>query len=156
MIKRIRPSFFAVAAILFFGVMAVSAQELSGSIEGNSIKRGGTARAIIVLDIPAELHVNSNTPNSEYSIPTTVKVKSENAKLGDVRYPKGHDRKFGFSDGVLNVYEGRVEFSFDVAVPADFSGDAVSVEVTVRYQACNDEECYPPKNKKIKLSASVK
>ena len=156
MIKQIRLILIAVFAIVYSSVAAVSAQEVSGSIEGGSIVRGGSARATIVLDIPSELHVNSNTPNNEYSIPTTVRVRSEAAKVGAVRYPKGHDRKFSFSENILNVYEGRVEFGFDVAVPVDFKGDALSVEVTVRYQACNDEECYPPKNKKLTLTATVK
>ncbi|MBV9217286.1 MAG: hypothetical protein JO053_14045, partial [Acidobacteria bacterium] len=55
----------------------------------------------------------------------------------------------------LNVYEGRVSFSFNVTVPPSFNGKSLRVNVTVRYQACTNEVCYSPKSKQITLTAAV-
>lgn len=154
--KTIRNFVFAVL-VAAAGVSAASAQEVSGNLGDGTIERGKKARAVVVLDIPSELHANSNKPKSEYLIPTTLKVTPvAGLKIGPVVYPAGIDKKFGFSENELNVYEGKVEFGFDVTPLRNFRGDKVSVEVAVRYQACNDEVCFPPKTKRVTLTAVLK
>ncbi len=135
---------------------AVKAQSvgINGSI--GAVKRGSSTRGKIVMAIPGGLHANSNRPGSEYAIPTVIKVSADGAKVGSVVYPRGKNRKLAFSEETINVYEGRAYFFFNVAVPAKFKGSVVKIPVTVRYQACTDEVCYPPKNKEIVLTAKVR
>lgn len=131
-----------------------NAQTISGSI--GTVKRGGSARGTIVMDIPGGLHVNSNRPGSEFAIPTTANISAAGAKVGGVSYPRGKNRKFGFSDDTLNVYEGRAVISFNLTVPANYKGNTIKVRAVVRSQACTNEVCYPPKNKEITFSANVR
>ena len=105
--------------------------------------------------IPAGLHVNSNKPSSQYAIATTVKLNAPGIKLGTVSYPRGTNRKFEFTETPINVYEGTVKFPFTVTVPANFTGDSIHVRATVKYQACTNEVCYPPKSKEITITAKV-
>jgi hypothetical protein len=149
-------SFILTSALILVSYLASSAQTVTGSIAGGSITRGKSARATVVLSIPGGLHVNSNRPNSEYAIPTTVRASARGARVSAVVYPRGHNRKFEFSENAINVYEGRVSFRFNVTVPAGYRGNSVAVNVTVRYQACTNEVCYPPRSKQITLTASVK
>ena len=141
---------------MFFFASFANAQSVSGSIADGSIKRGGSAKGTIVLNIPNELHVNSNNPESKYAIPTSIKLTANNVRLSAVSYPKGKTKKFGFSDTPVNVYEGKVEFTFNVAVPANFKGDSVEVKASVRFQACNDEVCFPPRTREISMIAKVR
>ena len=143
------------AAVVSVCGLLVNAQSVSGSIAGGSVTRGKAARATVVLSIPGGLHVNSNRPTSEYAIPTTVKATAKGVKIGRVSYPRGHNRKFDFSESPINVYEGRVPFTFNITVPSTFSGNSVAVRVVVNYQACTNEVCYPPKSKEITLRARV-
>ncbi len=146
---------FSLSFIFVAGVFSsVNAQTVSGSI--GAVKRGGAAKGTIVINIPGGLHVNSSRPNSEFAIPTSVKVSAAGAKVGAVMYPGGKNRKIGFSEDTLNVYENRAVFNFNVSVPANYKGNAVKVRAVVRYQACTDEVCYPPKNKEITLTAQVR
>lgn len=138
------------------GTIGASAQTISGSIGNGTVTPGKSARGVIVMNIPGGLHVNSNRPASEYSIPTSVSVTASGAKVGTVRYPRGKNRKFQFSENLINVYEGRVSFPFTVTVPKNFRGNTVRVRAVVRYQACTDEVCYPPRNKDITLTAKVR
>jgi hypothetical protein len=133
-----------------------SAQTVTGSIGNGTVKRGVSTRATVVLSVPGGLHVNSSRPGSEYSVPTTVRATSTGARIGSVTYPRGKDRKFSFSENSINVYEGRTTFGFNVTVPTSFSGTSVTVRVAVKYQACTEEVCYPPKTKEITLKARVK
>lgn len=136
------------------GFQQVNAQTFSGSV--GAVKRGGSAKGTVVMNIPGGLHVNSNRPNSEYAIPTVVRISANGAKIGGIGYPRGRNRKFGFSEDTFNVYEGRSAFSFNLTVPANFKGNIVKVNVAIKYQACTNEVCYPPKTKEITLTAQVK
>jgi len=152
--KKILFSLFLSLIFLAGVCLEANAQTFSGSI--GTIKRGGAAKGTIVMSVPGGLHVNSSRPNSEYAIPTVIRVSATGAKVSAVGYPRGKTRKFGFSEDSINVYEGRTPFSFNVSVPANFKGNVVKVRAVVRYQACTDEVCYPPKSKEITLTAQVK
>lgn len=132
----------------------INAQTFNGSI--GSVKRGGAVKGTIVMNIPNGLHVNSSRPNTDYAIPTVVNVSALGVRVGTVMYPRGTNRKFEFSDDALNVYENRAVFNFNVAVPANYKGNTINVRAVVRYQACTEQVCYPPKNKEITLTAKVR
>ena len=140
--------------LFFLSGISASAQTVGGSI--GAVTRGGSVRGTVTLSIPGGLHVNSSRPNSEYAIPTSVKVSAVGAKTSAVSYPRGRNRKFQFSEDTLNVYEGTVSFGFNLTVPASFKGNVVKVRAVVRYQACTNEVCYPPATKEITLTARVK
>ena len=155
--KKIFIGLFFFVALFFVG--SASAQTVSGSIAGKSIKRGGTARATVYLNIPGDLHTNSFRPTSENLIATSVRVTAPGLKIGPVSYPRGKNKKFAFqeaSDRPLNVYEGRVAFGFNITVPANYKGNTIRVRAVVRSQACNDEVCFPPKNQEVILTANVR
>ena len=133
-----------------------SAQTFSGVITGGSVARGNSAKGTVVMNIPAGLHVNSNRPSSPYAIATSVKITGAGVSVAGVNYPRGRNKKFQFSEDSINVYEGRVAFGFTVKVPASYRGNTVRVRAAVRYQACTEEVCYPPKTKDIILTAKVR
>jgi DsbC/DsbD-like thiol-disulfide interchange protein len=146
-------------SVALFFVGSASAQTVSGSIANGTVKRGASARGTVVLSIPGGLHTNSNRPSAENLIATRVTVTSPGVKIGPVSYPRGKNKRFGFQDAgdrPLSVYEGRVPFSFSVTVPANYKGNTIRVRAVVRYQACNDEVCFPPKNQEVTLTANVR
>jgi len=151
--KKLLFGLFTFLILAAGGLIDANAQTVSGSI--GTVKRGGSTRGTIVMSIPGGLHVNSSRPNSEYAIPTVVRVTAVGAKVGGVSYPRGRNRKFGFSESSINVYEGRAAVGFNLTVPANFKGNVLRVRAVVRYQACTDEVCYAPKSKEITLTAKV-
>ena len=140
--------------LFFLAAVSSSAQTVGGSI--GAVSRGGSVKGTVTLSIPGGLHVNSNRPNSQYAIPTSVKVSAVGAKTSAVSYPRGRNRKFQFSEDTLNVYEGTVSFGFNLTVPASFKGNVVKVRAVVRFQACTEEVCYPPKTQEVTLTAKIK
>jgi DsbC/DsbD-like thiol-disulfide interchange protein len=145
------------AAVLVLGiafVCATSAQSVSGSL--GTVHKGTAARGTVYLSLPGGTHANSNRPGNEYQIPTVVRVTPPRGVIvGRVSYPAGRNRKFAFSETPINVYEGRVPFTFTVKVPAGYKGETVRITASVRYQACTDEVCYAPKTKTVTLTANV-
>lgn len=149
---------YCASVVFVLGVLGsiVSAQDVSASVPNGTLKRGKSVRVTVTLNIPDGLHVNSNRPKGENLIATVVTPSGGGLRFGAVVYPAGHDKVFGFSKNALNVYEGRVTFTFPVTVPSSFRGDTANFRVAVRYQACTDEVCYPPKTKRVNLSARVR
>ncbi|MEP6922981.1 MAG: protein-disulfide reductase DsbD domain-containing protein [Pyrinomonadaceae bacterium] len=151
--------FFCLALIFGAFVFEAHAQgsvDLSGSIGNGKLQKGKTATATIVMDIPGGLHVNTNRPGNQYSIPLKIRVTGAGLKLGAVSYPRGTTKKFSFSEDTLNVYEGRTTFRFPVTIPANFKGNAAKISVVASYQSCTDEVCYRPRSGEVTLSAAVK
>jgi len=140
---------------LFISAICVNAQSVNGNL--GTVTRGSAAKATVYLTLPGGLHANSNAPHTEYAIPTVVRASAaKGVKIGPVIYPRGHNKKFAFSEQPINVYEGRVPFTFTVTVPATFKGSTVKVTASVKYQACTEEVCYPPKTKAVTLTAAVR
>src|SRR4051794_16201954 len=125
--KLCRIGFLAAAFAISGYLTTTNAQSVSGSIANGSVTKGEPARATVVLSVPAGLHVNSSRPSGEYMIPTSVRASAHGIKVGAVTYPRGHDRKFDFSEHTINVYEGRTSFTFPVTVPASYTGTTISV-----------------------------
>jgi hypothetical protein len=152
-----RKLFFTVLILFSVTLFASAAfsQTVSGSIGRGTVERGDSVEGLVVLTIPSGLHVNSNRPNSQYAIPTTVRITSPGVRIDKVRYPRGQNRKFAFSENVINVYEGRTPIRFTVKVPENFRGNTIRVRAVVRYQACTEEVCYPPRTKEITMTARV-
>jgi len=107
--------------------------------------------------VPAGYHVNSNTPKSEFLIPTALRMEvPTDIILGRIGYPAGVDMTFPFSpDEKLSVYSG--DFTIAVGVHplhAVLPGKYVMHGV-LRYQACDNAACYPPKNLPVSFEVKV-
>jgi hypothetical protein len=155
--KSLFTAILSLAFVFLIGSLAeINAQTVPVSGNLGTVRRGATTRGSIVLNIPGNLHVNSNRPNSEYAIPTTVRLSATGGRVSGAIYPRGRNRKFSFSEETLNVYEGRTVINFNVTVPKNYRGSTVRVRAVVRYQACTDEVCYSPKTKTVNLTARVR
>lgn len=149
--------FIGLFIVLSFAfVSETKAQTVSGSISNGTVSRGKTVKGYVVLNIPGGYHVNSRYPKNEYLIPTTVNVSARGVTLGRVNYPRGVNRTYPYSDKPINVYEGRVVFSYNITVPKNYRGNTVRVRAVVKFQPCTDEVCYAPKTKDVTFTARVR
>jgi hypothetical protein len=117
------------------------------------------AQTMVNLDfrVPPGYHINSNTPKSEFLIPTALKMDlPTDIVLGKIEYPAGEDKNFPFSpDEKLSVYSG--DFTIAVAVHPLHSVVPGKYEMrgVLRYQACDNAACYPPKNLPVSFEVKV-
>lgn len=129
---------------------------VNGFFSVDPAQQGSTFQAAVVMDIPGDLHVNSNRPGQKFLIPTTVKVSAPKGfRVTPVTYPRAASRRFRFSDQALNVYEGRAVFRFNVSVPAGHPLGVETVRVNVRFQSCNEEACFPPASRDLGLRIAI-
>ena len=129
---------------------------VSGSIAPDKVKKGRIVRATVVMDIPAGLHVQSNKPLDKFLVPTKLDVETPSGMTaGPVSYPRPLMRKLKFSKGNVAVYEGKAMIRFNVTVPANYSGGSGEIKGKLRFQACNDESCFPPVTREVKMWLNV-
>ena len=132
---------------------------VNGFFSVDPAQQGSTFQAAVVMDIPRGLHVNSNRPLGKYAIPTVVKVDAPRGfRVTTVSYPRATVRSFSFGGAAaerLAVYEGRAVFRFGVSVPAGHPLGVETVRVSVRFQSCNDEVCFPPATRDLSLRIAV-
>src|SRR5215203_1232008 len=129
---------------------------INGSITPDKVKKGRTARASVVIDIPSGLHVQSSKPLDKFLVATKLDVETPSGmKVGPVSYPRALMRKLKFSKGMVAVYEGRAVVRFNVTVPPNYSGGSGDIKGKLRFQACNDEACFPPTTREVKIWLNV-
>ena len=110
-----------------------------------------TKRSILLqIDISKGWHINSSAPHQEYLIPTKVELpEGANYNLGEIKYPKGVDLEFDFSDEPVSVYEGVIQ----LVIPYTDSHKNTSINLVLNSQACSDSECRRPE--KINIAVPV-
>jgi thioredoxin:protein disulfide reductase len=129
---------------------------VSGSLAPDKVKKGRVVRGSVVMDIPAGLHVQSNKPLDKFLIATKLDIETPSGmKAGPVSYPRALMRKLKFSKAMVAVYEGKAIVRFNVTVPANYSGGSGEVKGKLRFQACNDESCFPPVTREVKMWLNV-
>jgi DsbC/DsbD-like thiol-disulfide interchange protein len=132
---------------------------VNGFFSVDRAQQGSSFQAAVVMDIPSGLHVNANKPLGKYAVPTVVKVDAPRGfRVTPVNYPRGSVRTFRFGgsdESRLAVYEGRSIFRFNVTVPAGQPFGVENVRVSVRFQSCTDEVCYPPATRNLDLHIGV-
>lgn len=130
--------------------------KVSGSLAPDTVGKGRVARGSVVMDIPPGLHVQSNKPLDKFLIATKLEVETPaGMKVGPVTYPRALMRKLKFSKGMVAVYEGRSLIRFNVTVPANYSGGSGEIKGKLRFQACDDESCFPPVTREVKMWLNV-
>ena len=128
---------------------------VNGFFSADKAQRGRSVQAAVVLDIPRGFHVNANKA-ARFSIPTVVKVDApKGLRVSAVAYPRAVVRRLGFSKDALSLYEGRAVMRFNVAVPANYQTGLTELRAKVTYQSCNDEVCFPPTTREVKLGINV-
>ena len=130
--------------------------KVTGVIAPEKVKKGRSVRATVVMDIPHGLHVQSNKPLDKFLVPTKLDVETPSGmSVGPISYPRALMRKLKFSKGNVAVYEGKAMIRFNVTVPANYSGGSGEIKGKLRFQACNDEACFPPVTREAKMWLNV-
>jgi thiol:disulfide interchange protein DsbD len=142
--------------VTLYSTQSASDVNISGSITPDKIKKGRVVKARVVMDIPRGLHVQSNKPLDKFLIATKLDVETPSGMtVGPIVYPRAVMRDLKFSKSKVAVYEGRTSITFPVTVPANYSGGSGEIKGKLRFQACNDESCFPPVTREVKMWLNV-
>jgi hypothetical protein len=117
-------------------------------------KAGTTVEVKLPLQLREGYHMNTNMPPDPYLIPLRLTWDSGPISA-EVVYPKPELHKVEFAKEPLPVFSGKFELVTRFKVPASVQPGLVNIPGKLRYQACNDRMCLPPKTVELTLPVSV-
>lgn len=118
--------------------------------------RGDSLELRVRIVVPKGWHIQSNAPLDDFLIPTTVTATGEGLRFGAPVFPKARIMPFEILGGDVAVFEDTVDVrvpAWRKAAAADAPGTRRALQkaaVRVRYQACDDTQCLPPKEVEAK------
>jgi hypothetical protein len=103
-------------------------------------------------------HVNSDKPSEDYLIP--LKLTWDKGALGaleggTVVYPKATLEKYDFDEKPLSVFTGNFDLTVSFKVAANALAGPGIAAGKLRYQACSNKACYPPKTVDVSIPYQV-
>lgn len=107
------------------------------------VPAGKSSPVTLHFRVAEGLHINSHTPTDTYLIGTELSIpETSGVRLDAANYPPGAEfRPDGDPKMKLNVYTG--EFTIDTRIVANKGNHLV--EAQLRFQACDQNACMPPK-----------
>jgi hypothetical protein len=108
-----------------------------------TVPAGSASPVTLHFRIRAGLHINSHTPREDSLTPTVLSFPKEaGVRLDAATYPAGADFTLPVDPGTrLSVYTGEFAIRARIVAPR---GEHL-VEAKLRYQACDQNACMPPK-----------
>jgi thiol:disulfide interchange protein DsbD len=111
---------------------------------------------VLALTIQDGWHINSATPSDETMIPTSVETSPlQGIAVAAIRYPRGREVRFSFSETPLDVYTGTVNVIIKLKVAGIARAGQYSLPVDVSYQACNDNFCLAPATLRVDVPIRI-
>jgi DsbC/DsbD-like thiol-disulfide interchange protein len=119
-------------------------------------QRNSTLTARVTLQLRSGYHVNSSTPADEYLIPLKLSWDGAPLETIEVAYPTPHLANYSFSKKPVSIYSGQFDVITRFRVPATAPLGPLVLAGKLRYQACNDSTCLPPKTVDVKLPVEIR
>jgi DsbC/DsbD-like thiol-disulfide interchange protein len=118
-------------------------------------KSGATVEAKMSVQLRTGYHINSNTPADAYLIPLKLTWAAGPLQATEVVYPKPQMEKYSFSPDPLSVFSGQFDILTKFKVLPAAAPGPTAITGKLRYQACTDRMCFPPKNVDVALQVDI-
>jgi hypothetical protein len=120
------------------------------------VSPGHSAPVQFYFHVRDPYHINSSHPLTEELIPTQLHFSlPDEVAFGKLQYPAGKSMSFPFDPSTkLSVYSGDFIVRGIVMAPGEASTGTYTIHGELKYQACDNNACYPPK--KLPFTFSVK
>ena len=143
--------------------------EQGGSLMAESAAGGATVSATLAarelkfmqqidlyvrIDLDEGLHAYGQPVPEGYFATEVIVTGPEGLRVGEPQYPPTKPFRIEALDEEFQVFEGRVEIVVPL-VSAVREGEHVPIDVEVRYQACDDRECFLPQTERLHLDVPL-
>lgn len=110
-----------------------------------------------VFHVKNGFHINSSKPLMPELIPTSMSFSPPpDMVIARVQYPEGQLTSFPFDPKEkLSVYSGEVVVNAVVLPTRTASTGTYTVHAELKYQACDNNSCYPPKRLPVQFDVKV-
>jgi len=123
-----------------------------------SVSQGKSSQVQLDFRVADGFHINSHQPKSDLLVPTAIRFEPPtNLAIGKISYPAGQDLTFDFApQEKLNVYTGDFRVTALVRAARSMPPGTFRVRGTLKYQACDNKQCFPPSQLPLAFDVKVK
>jgi len=130
--------------------------EIKTLLSRDGVRPGETFKAAIILKIQPGYHINNNSPNDEFLVPTTLAFEDNpGIEVVEIYYPSGYRGRFAYSQAELIVYEGEATLGALLRAKSGLPAGPFKLKAALDYQACDNSSCLPPKDLPFEVSIPV-
>ncbi len=136
--------------------------KITAFLADESLKFEYRSALYVRFELAKGLHIYGD-PLPDGFVSTTVSIdETKGLRTGAPRYPETKPLVFDSLDVTLNVYEGIVDVAIPVSLTAEVMNwtirdrpEFIEIPLSVRYQACSNTVCYPPKTEQLSVTVPV-
>lgn len=163
---RTRPDFDMIgntSTIFYFVLMLAAAAQpaqrakhltLTPSASATEVRPG--SRVTLSVELTLDDHVHVYAAGAEGYLPIAWTLADSAAwKTGPVRFPASKILKLDAIDEIAPVFDGTFRISREVTIANQAAAGNLTLEGTVRYQACDDRLCYRPESVPVKWTVHI-
>jgi hypothetical protein len=119
-------------------------------------KRQETVTAEFRIQLRNGYHVNSDKPADRYLIPLRFTWLPGPAQPLDTRFPAPKMEKFEFSQKPVSVFDGEFKVKADFKIGSELPPGPLKIAGKLRYQACNQKMCLPPRTLDVTVPLEIR
>jgi thiol:disulfide interchange protein DsbD len=124
--------------------------------EGQVFRAGGKGTVTLRVQLPETVHVQSDKPLDKSLIPTALTIEPPaGLRVEKIVYPVASKLKQEGQAQPLAVFGHDFTITVHLAVAAGTAAGELSLPARLRYQACDEFMCYPPKNVDTKWAIRI-
>jgi hypothetical protein len=155
---------FLILPLLFFSFLSSTGFALGsadyvsvGKINPITLKKKGSGEWILPVLIKEGYHIQSHPASAPNLISTELVLESKDGvQPGEPTFPQPQKYRVMGMEQDITVYSGNVEIKLPVGVASKMKPGKVTLEGTLKCQACNDKTCFLPSKIPFSLSLVVK
>ncbi len=120
--------------------------------EKTVVPRQGEVRVVLKTSVRPGYHTKSDRPSEDYLIPLRLTWDPQAPlQAVEILYPKPKLEKFEFTEKPISVLDGEFEIVTRFRRAPNAMPGPAFLSGKLRYQACNDRMCFPPKTVEVKV-----
>ena len=124
--------------------------------EKDAAPAGSEVRLLFTFTLDDRWHVNAHEPLEQFLIPTVLSIEEdERYTVKAIVYPEYKLYTFDFSEEPLAVYEDVFYIGAVLQLQENLEPGEILLNGQIRYQACDDTQCAPPRTKALEISLIV-
>ena len=130
--------------------------ELTPTVEQRAIQPGQSVTLILRVELPENMHVQSDEPRDPFVIPTVLTLTlPEGVTVEEITYPESTDFLLAGQQEPLAVFEHEFTIEVRLVLDADLSPGEIVVPGSFLYQACDDRVCFAPATEAVEWRLHV-
>ena len=157
MIGKLLPLVLLLACAASLAQLARQPSVVMAPVSNVQLRPGNTTEVPLDFRVATDFHINSHKPKSELLIPTVLKLEpSAPITAAEVKYPAGEETSFTFAPNEkLSVYSGDFTITARLKAAAGAAPGSYPVQGSLRFQACDQKACYPPRTIPVQFQVRV-